>query len=132
MDTWYGENGHSSIIDYICCPTTLGITSAGPLAGLRRKLQLINTKRKMDHLPIHFNFRLAAGPPHETTAPLQWDRDSMMDAFTGRDPHTKQRFFEKIEGYMARDIEHYYQCMDLELPDRLFEQIETTLRDAGQ
>eukprot|EP00959_Pyramimonas_sp_CCMP1952_P389315 8157765-Pyramimonas_sp.AAC.1 len=86
----------------------------------------------MDHLPIHLNFRLAAAPPHETLAPMQWDRDSMMDAFIVRDPHTKQRFFENIEEYMARDIEHYYQCMDLELPDRLFEQIETTLRDAGQ
>ena len=132
MDTWYGDRGHSSLIDYICCPRTITVQSAGPLAGLGRNLQLITTKQNKDHLPLHLNFEMAAGPPTATAVPLQWCRDSMMDAYTGRDPHTKQLFFEKVEEFMTRYIEHYYQCLDLELPDRLFEQLETTLRDAGQ
>eukprot|EP00959_Pyramimonas_sp_CCMP1952_P350678 7347105-Pyramimonas_sp.AAC.1 len=73
MDTWYGDRGHSSLIDYICCPTFLRINSSGPLAGLGRKLQLIKSKRKMDHLPMHLNFDLAAGPPRKIDVPLQWD-----------------------------------------------------------
>lgn len=55
-----------------------------------------------------------------------------MGAFTGRSPDLKQSFLIKLEEYLVRYMSTYEEYLNLAMSDRLFEQLETAVRDAGQ
>ena len=49
--TWFGDTGFS-LIDYVWAPTALPLRWSGPLRKLGAELQLIDTRKLRDHVPL--------------------------------------------------------------------------------
>ena len=53
--TWFGDTG-SSLIDCVWAPTALPLRCSGPLRKLAAELQLIDTRKLRDHVPLGLEF----------------------------------------------------------------------------
>lgn len=90
LPTYFRETG-SSNIGRMAIPQALGteVTSSGPLYGLGRRLQHPNTRRRLDHVPLHMKLRVVFAADTEVPGTsegdfyglerrIRWDYDKRM------------------------------------------------------
>ena len=78
--TWFGDEGASTLIDYVWAREALPLRCSGPLRRLASAIQLINARQLKDHVPLGLEFdyvQLA-----EQLAPGKreaWNADALME-----------------------------------------------------
>eukprot|EP00959_Pyramimonas_sp_CCMP1952_P268129 5606390-Pyramimonas_sp.AAC.1 len=82
-DTWFGQDGISSRVDYIFGPVVAQnlINTAGPLMRVMRQHQRIPSRHPRDHIPLHCNLKWSFVEPEQLGRNrLHWNFDTMKNA----------------------------------------------------
>ena len=135
--TFYGNNSQS-LLDHLCWPQALlEVTiSAGPLARLSRRLQLIKRRGKADHLLVHATchyilehstYRELDESPQNfllhnvDTSEVAWDMDKIMQCLT--EGHRRREFIETIEKDICEVKDQLPDLTSRRTPDAVFERM---------
>ena len=83
--TWFGNEGPSTLIDYVWAPAALPLRGSGPLRRLAAQLQLISTRQLRDHVPLmlEFDYVQLAGQPAAGERET-WNADALMEGGENR------------------------------------------------
>ena len=114
------------MIDYVWTPTALPLRCSGLLRKLAAELQLIDTRKLRDHVPLglEFNYVQLAGQP----APGEkeaWNADALMEgvrAGTGR-----RDFLAASEDRVKAEETQWAPLLQLHFPDLLDDYLNKVL-----
>eukprot|EP00974_Lingulodinium_polyedra_P084507 8179630-Lingulodinium_polyedra.AAC.1 len=125
--TWYGCGGSASLIDHVCIPAALAgtVRSAGCLMSMGRRLQVIQSACKCDHVPVHCTFMYVKQHVEKKKEDAgEWDRDALMRGVLSGEG--RMEMLEELEAEaeaMMRDVA--FDAMEAEAtPDKLCERVD--------
>jgi len=127
-DTYYGQFGNNSRIDYVCLPRTMlaRVESCKVLFSAGKRLQLIPAAGKRDHMPLQCGFRHKLG--FESAQPaFMWDRHALAQGVLHG--HRRDELLQACEGRLA-EFDLHGHCHST--PDTLWHIINTAVVDAAQ
>ena len=127
-DTYYGQFGNNSRIDYVCLPRTMlaRVESCKVLFSAGKRLQLIPAAGKRDHMPLQCGFRHKLG--FESAQPaFMWDRHALAQGVLHG--HRRDELLQACEGRLA-EFDLHAHCHST--PDTLWHIINTAVVDAAQ
>jgi hypothetical protein len=127
-DTYYGQFGNNSRIDYVCLPQTMlaRVESCKVLFSAGKRLQPIPAAGKRDHMPLQCGFRHKLG--FESAQPaFMWDRHALAQGVLHG--HRHDELLQACEGRLA-EFDLHARCHST--PDTLWHIINTAVVDAAQ
>jgi hypothetical protein len=142
MRPTYFNKDRASCIDFMASPTGMSqlIQKAGTLCKIGRRLQIIKTKWKADHVPLHISFysekqtfsdkKQGLLPPGIEEA-IQWDQDAMMRCL--REGEKREEVVAEMEKEMKKVRERYENeaWREDHLPDRIIAETDAAIMIAG-
>jgi len=131
--TFYsGTNNCSSRVDYICCPISTFLHGYATAAVVRsrdgRKLQLVNTVKRIDHEPLGI-YVLASQLIQYVPPPAydNWDFEKLVANIVKGE--RRQEFFDALKIAIEKRREEWSNCTDS--PSSIYDIIKDTIRDAA-
>ena len=128
--TWFGDAG-SSLIDFVWAPTALPLRCSGPLRKLAAELQLIDTRKLRDLVPVGLEFdyvQLAVQPaPGEKKA---WNADALMEGV--RAGAGRGDFLAVLEDRVKAEETQWAPLLQLHFPDLWADYLNKVLVETGQ
>jgi exonuclease III len=127
-DTYFGQFGNNSRIDYICLPTSMAgrVLRCQVLYAAGKRLQLIPSAGKRDHMPLQIVFK-HKHTFHHSPSNFTWDRPGLARGVLAG--YKRQDFLSlceaKLRDYSLED--HQEQP-----PDDVWRIINTCVQEAGQ
>ena len=127
-DTYFGQFGNSSRIDYVCIPQSMldRVDRCSVLYAAGKRLQIIPAAGKRDHMPVHCSFRhklvyeLAAST-------FQWDREALARGVLHG--HRRDRLLRQCEHALERaNVDEHTDST----PDTIWNIINTAVVSAAR